>query len=51
MWTLRFIIDDVVAYSRGLDADEVAAVMEGELLAVEASGKLASTWGNIKALR
>ena len=31
-----------------LDEDEIAAVMESESLAVEAVGKLATTWGELK---
>ena len=42
-------IDEVVLYDRALSADEIAAVMEVEsLTAVEASGKLAITWGQLK---
>jgi hypothetical protein len=46
----KFIIDDVAVYNRALNEDEIAAVMKGDLLAVDASGKLASTWGEVKAL-
>ena len=45
------IIDEVRLYDRELDEDEIAAVMESESLAVEveASGKIAVTWGQLKA--
>jgi hypothetical protein len=46
-----FIVDDVVVYDRGLEEAEVVAIMDGDLLAVEATDKLASTWGDIKSLR
>ena len=42
-------IDEVRVYNRELDEDEIAAVMESESLAVEASGKIAVTWGQLKA--
>ena len=42
------IIDEVRLYNRVLDEDEVAAVMESESLDVEASGKIAVTWGELK---
>ena len=42
-------IDEVRVYDRELDEDEIAAVMESESLAVEASGKIAVTWGQLKA--
>lgn len=42
-------IDEVRLYNRVLDEDEIAAVMESESLAVEASGKIAVTWGQLKA--
>ena len=47
----KFIIDDVAVYERALNLDEIVAVMEGALLSVDASGKLASTWGDVKTLR
>ena len=43
------IIDEVRLYDRVLDEDEIADVMESESLAVEATGKLALTWGQLKA--
>lgn len=47
----RFVgkIDEVRLYDRVLDEDEIADVMESESLAVEATGKLALTWGQLKA--
>ena len=42
-------IDEVRVYDRALDEDEIAAVMESESLAVEVSGKIAVTWGQLKA--
>ena len=47
----RFVglIDEVRLYNRELDEDEIAAVMESDSLAVEPSGKLAVTWGQLKA--
>jgi hypothetical protein len=47
----KFIIDDLAVYTRGLDEGEVAEIMKGDFLAVEATGKLAYTWGKIKADR
>ena len=43
------VIDEVLIYDRELDEDEIAAVMESDSLAVEPSGKLAVTWGQLKA--
>ncbi len=42
-------IDEVRVYNRELDENEIAAVMESDSLAVEPSGKLAITWGQLKA--
>ncbi len=42
-------IDDVRVYNRALNADDIAAVMSGELTAVEPAGKLATTWAKLKA--
>lgn len=44
----KFIMDDLVVYNRALTKDEVGKVMEGFLQLVDAQGKLASTWGDIK---
>ena len=43
------VIDEVRIYDRELDEDEIAAVMKSESFAVEPSGKLAVTWGQLKA--
>ncbi|MDE0318198.1 MAG: LamG domain-containing protein [Candidatus Poribacteria bacterium] len=43
------IIDEVRLYDRVLDEKEIAAVMESDSLDVEPSGKLALTWGQLKA--
>ena len=42
------IIDEVRVYNRALSADEVKQNMNAKGLAVEALGKLAITWGNVK---
>ena len=48
-YTFNGAIDEVVIYSRALDAAEISQVMEtGPLLAVDVKDKLAVTWGNIK---
>lgn len=46
----RFVgkIDEVRVYDRVLTEDEIGAVMESDTLAVEASGKIAVTWGQLK---
>jgi len=47
-----FIMDDLTVFNRALTADEVKQVMNGVLSTgapVESQGKLASTWGDIKA--
>lgn len=49
---LKGIIDEVAVYDTALDEDEIAKVMEGltkQFHAVEAIGKLAVTWGHLKA--
>ena len=45
-----FIIDDLAIYDRALEEDEVVEVMNGGLAntPVEATGKLAATWGSVK---
>ena len=48
-YLFKGIIDEVRLYNRVLDEDEVTAVMESESLSVEASGKIAVTWGELKA--
>ena len=44
-------IDEVMIWDKALDEDEIRAVMEGSkiLMAVDANGKLAATWGVLKA--
>lgn len=42
------IIDEVRIYDRELNADEIPAVMNTDATAVEASGKIAVTWGQLK---
>ena len=42
-------IDEVRVYDRALSEAEIAAVMETAVTAVEASGKIAVTWGQLKA--
>lgn len=42
------IIDEVGIYSRALSEAEIAAVMESNPTSVEASGKIAVTWGQLK---
>ncbi len=44
----RGVIDEVAMYDRPLSEDEIQQDMEGAILSVEASGKLATTWGNLK---
>jgi len=47
---LNAVIDEVCIWNRVLDADEIAAVMEGPLTtAVRPHGCLASKWGAVKA--
>jgi hypothetical protein len=48
-YLFKGMIDEVRVYNRELDEDEIAAVMKSESLAVEPSGKLAVTWGQLKA--
>lgn len=45
-----FVIDDLAIYDRALEEEEVVEIMEGKLAntAVDAAGKLASTWGVIR---
>lgn len=42
------VIDEFVMYSRALSPDEIRRDMEGVLLALEAKGNLAVTWGWVK---
>ena len=48
-YLFKGIIDEVRLYNRVLDEKEIASVMESESLDVKASGKLAVTWGHLKA--
>ena len=47
-YTMNGIIDDVVIYSRALDANEITQVMNNGPLAVSQEGKLTTTWANVK---
>jgi hypothetical protein len=42
------IIDDVRLYDRELSVDDIDAVMDGEIAAVDVAGKLTTTWGALK---
>ena len=42
------IIDDVRLYDRELSEGDIDAVMDGEIAAVDAAGKLATTWGALR---
>lgn len=44
------VIDEIALYGRPLEAEDLEGIMEGNL-AVEAEGKLAATWGRLKADR
>ena len=46
-------IDEIVILSRALEADEIAQLLNGweDAFAVEPEGKLATTWGRVKAAR
>ena len=46
----KFIIDELVVYTRTLEEDEVGEIMKGALRPVSPKGKLASTWGDVKRL-
>ena len=44
------VIDEVAVYNRALGQDEVKRAMtSGHAFAVEYEGKLAATWGGVKA--
>ena len=45
------LMDEFYIFGRALSEDEIKEVMDGEFLAVEPEGKLATTWGGIKARR
>ena len=42
-------MDDFFLFTRAISADEVNAIMNGQLIAVEPQDKLTTTWGIIKA--
>lgn len=46
-------IDEIVILSRALEADEIQQLLNGweDAFAVEPEGKLATTWGRVKAAR
>jgi hypothetical protein len=41
-------LDEVYLWNRALGADEIPSVMEGLTLAIEAAGKVATAWADIK---
>ncbi len=47
-YRFRGMIDEVCLFDRVLDENEISAVMEANPTAVEASGKIAVTWGQLK---
>ncbi|MBT3266263.1 LamG domain-containing protein [Candidatus Poribacteria bacterium] len=44
-------IDEVFLFSRAIAAAEIESIMEGEFLAVDPGGKVATTWAAVKARR
>jgi hypothetical protein len=42
------IIDEVAVFNRVLTDTEVQTAMQGDILAVDVSDKLATTWGGLK---
>jgi hypothetical protein len=48
-YLFKGMIDEVRVYDRALNEDEIITVMESNPTAVEASGKIAVTWGQLKA--
>ncbi len=48
-YRFRGMIDEVRVYDRALNEDEIITVMESNPTAVEASDKIAVTWGQLKA--
>ena len=48
-YLFKGIIDEVRVYDRALSEAEIASVMETHVTAVEATGKIAVTWGQLKA--
>ncbi len=47
-YRFKGIIDEVCLFDRTLDVSEIGALMESNPTAVEASGKIAVTWGQLK---
>jgi len=45
------LMDEFYMFGRALSEDEIKEVMDGEFLSVEPEGKLATTWGGLKARR
>ncbi len=45
------LMDEFYMFGRALPEDEITALMNGELLAVEPADKLATTWGSLKSQR
>ncbi len=45
----RGMIDEVCLFDRALDESEITAIMEANPTSVEASGKIAVTWGELKS--
>ena len=45
------IIDEVFLFDRIITAEEINEIKDGEFLPVEPAGKLATTWGSVKANR
>ena len=46
----KFIMDELVFYTRAIDQKEIVEIMDGGFLSVDTRSKVASTWGNIKRL-
>lgn len=46
---LNELLDEFYIFARALSADEIMDVMNGALLSVEPTDKLATTWGSIKS--
>ena len=42
------IIDEVAVFNKALSQAEIQTAMKGDILAVNASGKLFTTWGRLK---
>ena len=43
------LMDEFYMFARALSEDEIKEVMDGEFLSVKPAGKLATTWGSLKA--